>query len=129
MKTKRIIQSTYHLPYNPDLVPLARQMRKAMTRAECRLWFEYLKDFPYPVHKQHPIDQYIVDFYCAKLKLVIEVDGDSHFMDETVAQADLERTKQLESLGLKVIRFTNNEVFTHLDGVIEAIEEMIKEDK
>lgn len=51
MKLKRIIQSSFHLPYNPDLVPLAKQMRKNMTRAECRLWFDYLKEFPYPVYK------------------------------------------------------------------------------
>ncbi len=126
MKSKRVIQSPYHLPYNPELVTLAKEMRKNMTRAECRLWFDYLKDFPFPVYKQRPIDKYIVDFYCPELKLVIEVDGDSHFVDDVAEKADLERTRKLEALGVKVIRFTNHDVLQQLGAVIEEIESIIK---
>jgi very-short-patch-repair endonuclease len=123
MEQKRLVQSAYHLPYNPDLVPLASQMRRNMTRAECRIWFEYLHDFKYPVYKQRPIDQYIVDFYCPILKLVIEVDGDSHFLSGEDIQADAIRARILEGYGLTVLRFTNHEVMDNLEGVIMEIEE------
>jgi very-short-patch-repair endonuclease len=76
-------ENPQHLPYNPDLVPRAKELRKNMTPAERKLWNEYLRTFPYRVHRQRPINHYIVDFYCPKLKLIIEVDGDSHFTPES----------------------------------------------
>ena len=71
--------------------------------------------------RQRPIDNYIVDFYCAQLKLVIEIDGDSHFTDEGL-EYDQARTRILEGYGLKVMRFTNKEVLENFDGVCAAIE-------
>jgi very-short-patch-repair endonuclease len=82
---------------------------------------EYLRNFKYRVLRQRSIDNYIVDFYCAKLKLVIEVDGDSHFNEEAQAY-DEQRTRILEGYGLRVLRFTNTEVLQNFEAVGEAIE-------
>jgi very-short-patch-repair endonuclease len=77
-----------------------------MTVAEKKIWYSYLRSFPFRVLRQKPIDNFIVDFYCAKLKLVIEIDGDSHYTNEG-REYDIERTKILAGYGLKVIRFSN----------------------
>lgn len=100
------VNSNFHLPYNKHLVARAKELRRNMTRAEKKLWYECLRTFPLRVLRQKPIDNFIVDFYCAKLKLVIEVDGASHFTDAAKVK-DEERTKILQGYGLKVIRFTN----------------------
>jgi very-short-patch-repair endonuclease len=111
-------------PYNPNNVKRAREMRKDMTSAEKRLWFDFLKGFKHRVYRQRPIHHYIVDFYCSKLKLAIEVDGDSHFTVDGI-QYDTERTKALESLGIRVIRFTNKEVLSNFQGVCEKINSFV----
>lgn len=80
--------------------------------------------FPFRVLRQRPIDRFIVDFYCAELKLVIEVDGESHFTEESRLY-DLERTQILGDYGLKVLRFTNEQVMMEFDGVCQQIEEEI----
>ena len=74
--------------------------------------------------RQRPINNFIVDFFCAQLKLVIEVDGESHFTDEG-RDYDWERTQIFEGYGLKVLRFTNNEVWQDWEGVCRRIEEEI----
>jgi very-short-patch-repair endonuclease len=117
--------SDFYLPYNPDLVAKARELRKNMTAAEKKLWYSYLKSFKFRVLRQRPIAFFIVDFYCAALKLVIEVDGDSHFTDEGKIY-DAKRTEILEGYGLKVIRFTNDEVLHNFEAVCQCIENTIK---
>jgi very-short-patch-repair endonuclease len=112
--------SNFHLPYHRKLIPLAKELRKNLTPAEKKLWQELLRKFPVRVLRQRPIDNFIVDFYCAALKLVIEVDGESHFT-ETGKQYDAERTKILEGYGLKVIRFTNVEVLQNFEGVCQEL--------
>ena len=107
-------------PYNHKLIPRARSMRREMTPAELRLWLDCLKSLPYKFRRQRPFGKFIADFYCAELKLVIEVDGDSHFSEQGVAY-DIERTQFLESIGLGVLRFTNDEVFKNLEAVREKI--------
>ena len=116
--------SDFHLPYNPALVSRAKELRKNMTPAEKKLWYGYLRNFKFRVLRQRPIDHFIIDFYCPSLKLVIEVDGDSHFTAEG-KKYDQERTQQLESYGLKVIRFTNQQVLQEFQSVCEAIEKSI----
>ena len=113
--------SQNHLPYNPELVARAKNLRKNMTVAEKKLWYEYLRTFPHRVHRQRPIDHYIVDFYCPKLKLVIEVDGDSHFAPGA-QEYDRKRTEVLEGYGLKVIRFTNEQIMNNFEGVYSTIQ-------
>jgi len=110
----------YFLPYNPLLVERAKEMRQNPTPAEPKLWQDYLKQFPLKVWRQKPIDNFIVDFSCAKLNLVIEVDGDTHFSGEGMSY-DQNRTRILESYGLQVVRFTNNDVMNCFDAVCECI--------
>jgi very-short-patch-repair endonuclease len=110
-----------YLPYNKNLVPRANELRKNMTLAEKKLWYEYLRDFKYRVHRQRTIDNFIVDFYCPQLKLVIEIDGDSHYT-ENAQEYDIQRTKILQGYGLKVIRFHNHDVLDNLAGVVTIIE-------
>ena len=112
-------EGNYFLPYNPQLVARAREMRKNPTVAERKLW-GYLRNFPVKFWRQKPINNFIVDFYCPKLKLVIEVDGDSHFTDSGLVY-DEERTRILEGYGLRIIRFTNDEVLRNFEGVCEQI--------
>ena len=118
-----LITTGYHLPYDPKLMERARDLRKNMTTAERRLWYGYLRCFRYPVLRQRPIDHYIVDFYCAQLKLVIEVDGDTHYTEEG-KQYDEERTFVLEGYGLQVLRFTNQQVLHELEGVWQVIQDV-----
>lgn len=92
-----------------------------MTAAEKKLWYEYLRTFPHRVYRQRPIDHYIVDFYCPKLKLVIEVDGDSHFTPEA-QEYDQKRTEILENYGLTVVRFNNVQIMDSFEGVCTVIQ-------
>lgn len=120
----RLITTNLHLPYNPKLVDRAKELRRNQTPAEKKLWQGYLRTFPLRILRQRPIDHFIVDFYCATLKLVIEIDGERHFTDEGRAY-DLRRTQILEGYGLKVIRFKNNEVMNNFERVCQKIEEEI----
>lgn len=116
--------SNFHLPYNPKLVPIAKELRKNPTPAEKKLWQDCLRNFPVRVLRQRPIDHFIVDFYCAALKLVIEVDGEGHFTEQG-KQYDAERTQILQGYGLKVIRFTNVEVLQNFEGVCQELWDLI----
>jgi very-short-patch-repair endonuclease len=121
---------TFYLPYNKKLEERSRELRKNMTLAEKRIWYEVLKNKSFKglrFLKQHPINNFIVDFYCAKLKLVLEIDGDSHAEQE---EYDVERTSVLEGYGLKVIRFNNSDILHNLHGVYETLlQEIIKRKK
>ncbi|MBD1837805.1 endonuclease domain-containing protein [Trichocoleus sp. DQ-A3] len=114
----------FHLPYNRQLVEKAKELRKNMTPAEKKLWYGYLRTFKFRVLRQRPIDNFIVDFFCAQLRLVIEVDGESHFTDDG-KDYDWGRTQILEGYGLKVLRFTNDEVLKDWEEVCRRIEEEI----
>ncbi|AFZ45527.1 hypothetical protein PCC7418_3413 [Halothece sp. PCC 7418] len=114
-----IKQGKYFLPYNEKLTEQAKAMRKNPTPAERKLW-QFLRTFPLKMWRQKPIDNFIVDFYCPKLKLVIEVDGEGHFTRDGMAY-DAERTKVLEGYGLRVVRFTNDQVLREFEAVCEEI--------
>ena len=120
LKRRGLITTGFHLPYNPDLVGLARSMRKALTSAEKKLWEGLLRDIKFRVLRQRPIDNFSVDFYCPKMKLIIEIDGAGHFKDDGRA-LDKERTKILEAYGLRVVRFSDHDVMMHFTGVCERI--------
>jgi len=99
----------------------ARTLRKEMTDAERRLWHRLRgEQLGVKFRKQHPIGPYIVDFYSWQAGLVVELDGETHATPEARAY-DQERDNYLQSLGLSVLRFSNREVFTNLEGVLEAI--------
>src|SRR3712207_491370 len=100
----------------------ARQLRKQGTSAEAKLW-QALRNRQVGGRKfrrQEEIEGFIVDFVCPAAKLVIEVDGATHSADQELAR-DAHRTRVLERCGLHVIRFTNHEIYTSLDGVLETI--------
>ena len=92
-----------------------------MTPWERKLWYEFLSTYPIRFQRQKAIGNYIVDFYCAKGRLVIELDGSGHYEPEQ-AQTDVDRTKSLEAMNLKVIRFSNNDIIQNFNGVCEYID-------
>ncbi len=110
------------LPYNKNLKQRSRQLRENMTDAERHLWakirMKQLKGYQF--YRQKPIGDYIVDFFCPRAKLVIEVDGSQHFSDE-MTEYDRIRDEHMSSLGLRVLRFTNTEALTNIEGIIESI--------
>jgi len=111
---------------NSSTFRAAAILRSNMTVAELILW-KKLKDrtiFKTKFRKQHPVSFFIVDFYCHEYKLVIEIDGDIH-IDETQSEYDMGRTAELEKFGIKVIRFTNDQIIYDLNSVITKIQEVI----
>ena len=111
------------IPYDPRLKPLARRLRKRMTKAERALWSRLRRKQVrgYSFYRQRPIDQFIVDFYAPDLRLAIEVDGLSH--DEAGAfEDDVDRQRRLEKLGVHVLRFRNEDVLRDMDNVVRAID-------
>ena len=122
LKGRGLITNGYSLPYNPNLVERANELRKIMTPAEKQLWNKLFKISPLKIRRQRIIDNFIVDFYCAKRKLVIEIDGPIHDLQEVTARDD-ERTKILQEYGLKIIRFTNIEVEKDFERVCRIIKE------
>ena len=112
--------------HNPSLVPLAKQLRKNMTKEERHLWYDFLRDYPLRFLRQKAIGHYIVDFYRAKAQLVIELDGSQHFEPEEI-QKDADRTAFLESYGIQVIRIPNNDVTQNFPGVCEYIDTAVKQ--
>ena len=114
-----------YLPYSKNLTTLARENRNNPTAAESRIWQKVLRMRQFADYKflrQKPVGGYIVDFYCAGLQLVIEIDGDSH---AETAEYDAERTSFLGSLGLRVIRFGNDDVMQNIEGVYEELSKII----
>ena len=114
------------LPYNKKLTIFARANRKEATPAENLLWQKTLRSRQLNGHKflrQKPIGPYVVDFYCAELKLVIEIDGDSH--DQQLSY-DAQRTAFLESLGLRVLRYANRDILNNLPGIYEHLQTQLE---
>ena len=110
--------------YNFKHKERARELRKDMTPHEKRLWFGYLKNYPVKFYRQRPIDSFIVDFYCPKARLVIELDGNQHYTLEGKEYDGL-RTEILERYELKIIRFSNLEINQHFPEVCSAIDRII----
>ena len=106
----------------PKLLPLKRRLRSNQTRAEQLLWTKFRSNQIHGLkfRRQHGIGSYIVDFFCPERSLVIEIDGDVHAI-EAQQTKDLEREDYLRSLGLQVLRYTNDEVINNLDGVLEDL--------
>jgi very-short-patch-repair endonuclease len=122
----RIVNYHFHFNAFPETFRNARILRKKMTSAEKQVWAA-LRDRKLAGHKfrrQHPVGQFIVDFYCPGRGLIIEIDGGVHLLEDKV-EKDTNRTAELDRLGLKVIRFTNEEVFTDMNGVLVKIKEAL----
>ena len=105
---------------NKDLKIFSQSLRTGMTKEEKHLWYDFLKKLPYTVNRQKIIGNYIVDFYCAKAKIVIELDGSQHYELEA-KEKDKERDRYLNSLGIKVLRYTNIELHKNFDGICKDI--------
>jgi len=118
-----------HYNYNKKLQPLARQLRRSLAKSEACLWHYALKEKQlkgYQFRRQRPILQYIADFFCKELKLIIEIDGITH--DNKVSRSkDLQREACLTKAGFKIVRFTDDEVLENMDGVISRLEIIIGE--
>ena len=112
--------------HNKQLIPVAKQLRKEMTKEERHLWYDFLRSYPIRFSRQKVLGKYIVDFYCAEAKLVIELDGSQHY-ETANAQKDNERTVFLKGYGLTVIRVPNNEVNQNFRGVCEYIDGAVKQ--
>jgi very-short-patch-repair endonuclease len=115
--------------YNKNLKPFAGELRKNLTKAEIHLWVEVLRNkqlLGYPFLRQRPIGNYIADFFCKELKLIIELDGGSHIMQEAT---DEHRDTELKQLGYTTLRFSNNEVIFNTHEVRMILENWIKTEK
>jgi len=97
-----------------------------MTREERHLWYDFLRDYPVRFIRQKVLGKYIADFYCAKARLVVELDGSQHY-EENAVQKDEERTAYLEGYGLRVIRIPNVEVIRNFDGVCAYIDAEVRQ--
>ncbi|HRG48878.1 MAG TPA: DUF559 domain-containing protein [Leptospiraceae bacterium] len=119
------------LPYNKNSKDKARKLRRNMTLAEKKIWYELLaKDGLNGLRflRQKPISQYIVDFYCNELKLVIEIDGESHLAEGAI-EYDEDRTKVLNGYGIEVIRYSNEEILNRFDNVEMDLKKKVNERK
>ena len=114
----------FYAKYNKKLNPNAESLRKNMTDQERKLWYLFLKDYPIRILKQKIIHNSILDFYCAKAKLGIEIDGSQHYTEDGLIR-DKERAVILESEGVEIIRFSNLEVDRQFKGVCEYIDNEI----
>ena len=112
--------------YNKGNVPYARELRKNMTPWERKLWYLFLSKHPVRFQRQKPIGNYITDFYCAKARLVIELDGGGHY-EEPQQKADLQRTAHLEAMGLRVLRICNMDIDRNFRGVCEFINAAVQQ--
>ena len=113
------------MKYDHSNVKLARKLRKEMTPWEQKLWHCFLKQYPIRFQRQKTIESHIVDFYCAKARLIIELDGGGHYNPES-EKYDKIRTDKLEHLGLKVIRFCNTDIDKNFYSVCTVIDEEVK---
>jgi len=114
------------IPYNPKLKEFARHLRNNSTKSEIILWQKLKRKqmFGYDFHRQKPIDNYILDFFCNELMLGIEIDGYSHEFLE-VFEKDSRKTKKMNKLGINILRFSDFQVLKETENVLRAIEYFI----
>jgi len=113
-----------YIPYRPNLTRRSQSLRRDPTPAEKKLWFEFLREQPEKFTRQKPLGRFIADFYCSAHRLVVEVDGDSHFRAD--GHRDAARTAALQALGVRVIRFTNEDVMQRFEGVCMEIRRALR---
>ena len=111
--------------HNPNLDALAKQLRKNMTKEERHLWYDFLKSLPIMVHRQKVIGKYIVDFYVAEARVILELDGSQHYEAEG-KQADAVRDAYFHSLGMTVLRYSNADINLRFSSVCEDLWNKLK---
>ena len=109
------------IPKDNSQLENARRLRREMTLHERKLWYLFLRKYPIKIYKQRIIGRFIVDFYCASAKLVIELDGTQHYEAQGIAY-DAERSAFLTALGLEILRFSNREIDRDFDSVCAQID-------
>ena len=114
------------LPYRHNLIPKAKELRKGATPQENHLWYDFLRTYPVRFQRQKTIQNFIVDFYCHKARLIIELDGSQHYEEQGQAY-DRERDAILSGLGLKVLRFSNAQIDREFSAVCAAIDHTVQE--
>lgn len=112
--------------YQAQLEKNARTLRKAMTEQERRLWYCFLREYPVKFYRQRVIDSFIVDFYCSKARLVVELDGSQHYTTEG-QRYDSMRTEVLEKYGLEILRFSNLDITENFEGVCTFLDRKVRE--
>jgi very-short-patch-repair endonuclease len=116
-----------HLPYNKNLKKFSRELRNNSTYGEVLLWKKLrAKQLGYTFNRQKPLGNYIADFYCRPLDLVIEIDGVYHSL-EKIKLKDLQKEEALKAMNLEIIRFTEKQVRYEINNVVRCITEKIKE--
>ena len=113
------------IPKDNSQLNNARRLRREMTPHERKLWYLFLRKYPVKIYKQRIIGRYIVDFYCASAKLIIEVDGSQHYDPQGMAY-DTDRSAFLSELGLEVLRFSNLEIGRDFGAVCEQIDHTVQ---
>ena len=112
-------------PYDGKLKKNARALRGNMTPQERRLWYTFLRAYPVKFYRQRVVGQYIVDFYCPRAALVVELDGSQHF-ELSEAERDMRRDAELAALGLLVLRFSNEELNRNFSAVCGEIDRQVR---
>ncbi len=112
-------------PYNKNKISFAKELRKNLTPWERVLWYDFLRNYPVKFQRQKVIDDYIVDFYCAKAHLIIELDGGMHY-HPAQHNYDVIRTEILEKYDLFVLRIPNNQIDEDFYNVCEYIDNIVK---
>ena len=112
--------------HNKKLVPSAKRLRREMTKEERHLWYDFLRNHPVRFSRQKVLGRYIVDFYSAAAKLVIELDGSQHYEGDGM-EKDAQRTVFLEGYGLTVLRIPNNAIAQNFRGVCEYIDAAVRQ--
>ena len=111
--------------HNSKLVPFAQELRKNMTKEERHLWYDFLRQYPVRFVRQKILGHYIADFYCAKARLVVELDGGGHYTPEQI-EKDKARMKELEDMNLTILRICNLDIDRNFSGVCEYIDLIVK---
>ena len=111
---------------NKKLINIAKILRRNMTKQERHLWYDFLQQYPIKIYKQRIIENYVVDFYCHRARLVIELDGSQHYTEKG-AYNDSKRTKELEKYGIYVLRIYNTQIDEQFEDVCNYIDDIIKE--
>ena len=111
--------------YNKANIPLAKALRKNMTPWERKLWYDFLRGYPVRFQRQKAIGNYIVDFYCAKARLIVELDGNGHYVGEKM-EKDKIRDEELKNMNLNVLRILNSDIDRDFISVCEMIDVKVK---
>ena len=118
--TERVMKQKERVVKNLKMLETARNLRHTMTPQERKLWYAFLKDYPVKIYKQRIIESFVVDFYCASARLVIEIDGQIHFLNDQQYH-DTCRDERISAYGLEILRVSNDDIDYHFPSVCNRI--------